>query len=577
MHTDIASHSDMIELVAATLGMWVLLSLYFIGFGSGIIRLALGQTPQSLMRAFWLGWAAWLGVLQVVHLFVGLSAAWVTGLLCVVGGIGLFTARPRALALMSQLRGAAPRTWLWLAFAFVFATWLANRAHGPLLSVDSGLYHLTSIKWAADSPLFVGLGNLHGRLAFNNATFLWLASLDAWPTWFRGFNVGPALLMFTAVAQFIHRIRASDSMSTPESMFRAILILPLVYAATVMHVSSTGPDWVVLVLGTVLATELWDLLAQPNDEQASERLVAIAAISAAGIATKLSFAAYAFAAIALATAWLWRERKPHHTLRPFWAALSLTLFLLVPWSARSIALSGYPAYPSTFAAQDVSWRVPTERAVAEMQWIQSWARAPGKDPKDVLGNRDWVRPWISARLRNADSVTLFVIPGALFVLALFMGAVRRHDPARSALIAALPAALSIATWFATAPDPRFLGAAVWTCAAAAIAAGVSRIKSDGRRHRFTAAAGVCAIASLAFTVYMGSIVGGLFVKPGRDAGRYPIRPVATTPFTTDSGLVLNVPKVGQQCWDAPLPCTPYPAPRLGLRDPDFPSSGFELK
>jgi hypothetical protein len=72
-------------------------------------------------------------------------------------------------------------------FGFVLAMtataiWLANRAIGPALNADSGLYHFTSVRWATSYPIVPGLGNLHYRLAFNSSYFLYVASLDigAW-------------------------------------------------------------------------------------------------------------------------------------------------------------------------------------------------------------------------------------------------------------------------------------------------------------------------------------------------------------------------------------------------------------
>ena len=38
----------------------------------------------------------------------------------------------------------------------------------------------------------------------------------------------------------------------------------------------------------------------------------------------------------------------------------------------------------------------------------------------------------------------------------------------------------------------------------------------------------------------------------------------TDNFITDTGLQLFVPKQGNQCWDAPIPCTPDPDSTLQL-------------
>jgi hypothetical protein len=45
-------------------------------------------------------------------------------------------------------------------------------------------------------------------------------------------------------------------------------------------------------------------------------------------------------------------------------------------------------------------------------------------------------------------------------------------------------------------------------------------------------------------------------------------------FQTHSGLLVQVPRKGDQCWDAPLPCTRYFNPNLELGDPQSLPSGF---
>ena len=52
---------------------------------------------------------------------------------------------------------------------------------------------------------------------------------------------------------------------------------------------------------------------------------------------------------------------------------------------------------------------------------------------------------------------------------------------------------------------------------------------------------------------------------------------ALTEQRTDSGLIVYVPVEGDQCWDAPLPCTPYFNSGLRLRVPGKIASGFTQK
>jgi hypothetical protein len=53
---------------------------------------------------------------------------------------------------------------------------------------------------------------------------------------------------------------------------------------------------------------------------------------------------------------------------------------------------------------------------------------------------------------------------------------------------------------------------------------------------------------------------------------YPIEPVKT-----QSGLIVNIPVLSDQCGDAPLPCSSNPPnPRLELRRPGSLASGFRI-
>jgi len=566
----------MIASMLVILGSWFVLALFLVGFGTLLIRLVSGQggvSKSSSTSAFWIGWAAWLGGLQLIHLGSSLGEVWVLPVLGACGAAGLLWNRADTVVRFKKIANVP--TGALIAFA-IFAFWISNRGLGPLLSVDSGLYHVTSIKWASEYPLVTGLGNLHGRLAFNSAGFLWLASLDVWPEWFRGWNVGAGLLLLAATLRVAPRVSKQPSAN---SAFHAVLLLPLVYAAAVMHVSATSPDWIVLMIGVVLASHLYEMFASDVDLDRRAQFLAIGALCAAAIVTKLSFAALGLCAIAVAGLNIVRQR--HESVRVLLPGLLLAGLLLVPWTVRSVALSGYPAYPSTIAGQDLSWTVPEERAIAELQWIRSWARARDKTPEEVLGNADWVLPWLGSRLRNSDSVALLVFPLSLMLAAGLIAAFQRTGIQPGPMWVSVPYGVAFLAWFVSAPDPRFLGSTLWVCAAVATALcyGGSGAREENQRggSPIQLAGFTCAAGFLAFVLYMGSAVGGTFIRPGPMDGRYAVRNVETKAFETQSGLVLQVPRKGDACWEAPLPCTPYPATRLDARSRNGKLAGFQIR
>lgn len=578
--------SGMLSIVVA----WFILAGLLVGLGAAVSRVALAAPRSGLSAPFWIGWAVWIAILQLLHIKIALGTPWVLALLAGLGSLGLWWNGSR---LYGILRESLRERRLFLAGLAILGVWLGNRGLGPLLSIDAGLYHLGSIRWASEAPLVEGLGNLHGRLAFNSTAFLWMSSLDRWPSLFRGFNIASGLLLMAAISQISHKILAGTEAAedAPAAahfnirIFHTSLLLPLFYAAAVMHVSSTSPDWIVLILGVVLASELVELCSRKAEDDPSGHFLTIAALCAVGITVKLSFAALGVVALAVAAL---RATQPGairidlpRTLGP---GLSLALLLLAPWSLRSVELSGYPAYPMTFGGFEVAWKVPEERAEAELRWIRSWARAPGKSPDEVLGNADWMLPWLANRLRASDSIALLVFPAVLAALGILAAARRRSGASTTTATLLIPYTVAVLIWFVSAPDPRFLGSSLWVCAGAMLARETrheaSLDRTGSARRIVNGASALCAIGCLVFIAYMGSTVAGArgpFISPGPLHGRYPLRSVELKSFQTDSGLILQVPLHGDRCWEAALPCTPYPTPRLRLRSEHAPFGGFGLK
>src|SRR5437870_4971416 len=68
----------------------------------------------------------------------------------------------------------------------------------------------------------------------------------------------------------------------------------------------------------------------------------------------------------------------------------------------------------------------------------------------------------------------------------------------------------------------------------------------------------------------------MIIRPGPEAGFYPIPKVQVHPFKAKSGLMVLVPDHGDQCWDAHLMCAPYPDLNLRLRNDANITQGFAV-
>lgn len=86
-------------------------------------------------------------------------------------------------------------------FGFILVTcWIASRAMIPPTNYDSGLYHLSAIRWINEYPIVPGLGNLHGRLAFNSSFFTYVAALNLYPYFGNGRSIANSFLMLLTFA-----------------------------------------------------------------------------------------------------------------------------------------------------------------------------------------------------------------------------------------------------------------------------------------------------------------------------------------------------------------------------------------
>jgi hypothetical protein len=235
-------------------------------------------------------------------------------------------------------------------------------------------------------------------------------------------------------------------------------------------------------------------------------------------------------------------------------------------------LSGYVAYPSSAIGFDVPWKVPRSLAVEDARVVQAFARDPNGKTDAVLANWDWLRPWAARTLTRGLDVLL---PVGLFAFGMVVWIGReRRSPSVSApgMLLLLPPLASLVYWFFAAPDVRFAGATIWLPAAGALALSI-RPLSDMNYVKATIVFSVaCAIAGLIVT----SNTFGHIAYAGPDHGLHPIPDAPVHTFVTDSGLTLYAPNVRDQCWDAPLPCTPFTRANLRLLDPNNLAGGFTL-
>ncbi|RMG72296.1 MAG: hypothetical protein D6711_13280, partial [Chloroflexi bacterium] len=181
-------YSSTIHLIAT----WIFLYFIFAGIGFWVQRL-MGITEkrfEHFLFAFWIGWAVTIAFLQIWHLFFPVNL-FISLIICAVGLSGIFINRHDVINLFKRLyhyRILIPI----LIFAMI---WLAGHAINNMPQYDDGLYHIQDVEWVTSYSIVPGLGNLHSRLAFNNALSLYFGLIDTLPLTVPVRHVGNSLLM----------------------------------------------------------------------------------------------------------------------------------------------------------------------------------------------------------------------------------------------------------------------------------------------------------------------------------------------------------------------------------------------
>ena len=577
----------MLALVASGLLLtWMLCTAVLIGLGSLTLR-KFGD-GCGLMENFWMGLAVAVAFLEIWSLLRPITRAAALAL-AAIGVLGLaWNGKTILRKAREALAGVG-----WTAAVYVLiAGYIALRSCGPCDYYDTGLYGAQAIHWITSYPVVPGLANLHERFGFNSSIYLCDAAMveRLWANLYFHFFTGWILAaLWAAIFPSVARVVRGAPGSVVE-YFQAILVIPAAAWATRAKIVGTINDQPAAVACLVAAAILFSELSPREGESRAEgkgseaRIVVATAVLALAITFKLSVIVFAASAWAVAFVWLWRASRESRQ-RGAWmaAAILIPAAILVPWLVRGVILSGYPFYPSTALGLSADWRLPAAVANIEAAGIRTFAlnhNSALTAPARIMawgGFGETVR-WFLVVVRNRDAFQAplgFSLLGAATLLGCRPLTGGEGRKPRRPLWLLLPSLAGIVFWLAKAPDPRFGQAAIWTVAATLGSLGI-------------AACTACIGWPPPRLVAAGLFVTMLWCLFSYD-WRQSYRPLASVrelaplpiahvePHQTDSGLTVYVPATGDQCWDAPLPCTPYFDGTLRLRFPGDPSGGFTSK
>ena len=184
--------------------IWSLIFSICIGLGLIILRICSlsCENSEEFLLSFWFGWAFLIGILQIWQLLFPVNMK-IAIVIILISALSLLWNRK---SLSDFISNKCFKNFEFFIFILLILV-LAIGATGPITVYDTGLYHLNCIRWNTDFPLIRGLGNLHGRFAFNSSYFLYLSFLDIGPLRHLSHHFGNSLLLLVISLQILFGIK----------------------------------------------------------------------------------------------------------------------------------------------------------------------------------------------------------------------------------------------------------------------------------------------------------------------------------------------------------------------------------
>jgi hypothetical protein len=471
-------------------------------------------------------------------------------------------------------------------FPAILLLW-ALKAIDPIPGYDAGLYYLQSIRWLNEYPIIPGLGNLHDRLAFNQSSFGLVAILNFFPFWGKGYAVINLLLLSIALVALVE----ANLRKVYGGWWIQLFVFYGLVSSALGQLSNPSPDIAVAILEILVFMKMFKLFLENSSYKESVGNIDIYFLLVLLFTIKLSSAAFVAGCFLLLNKSLVGIYKNNKII--FIKIFIICVFATLIHLLRGYILSGAPLFPSKFGyISSLDWSMSEAEITNITNWIYSWARAPGKNPSEVLGNWSWFSLWYywfkeswSYRLGIFAQYLTFLSFAALLLP-------KNIRPKWEMYLLFIPMVFTITLWFFTAPDIRFLGPSFILIIALS---GWLTLYPTRSINFFGASTSKISSALQFFPKIICLSLAIIAIKTSTNKG-WPVFPLPigfsgwpTLPTIandvaikiTDSGLSVITPRSDDRCQDAELPCTPYFSPDLKLRSESqssqFLSSGFTKK
>ena len=442
----------------------------------------------------------------------------------------------------------------------------------PPAYYDDGLYYWQFIKWMNEYAIVPGLGNLHPRLAFNSNWHLLSATFSMSFLGQGTFTDLNGLLHLLIVIYAFDGVKGLlNKEYTISNALQASLIIPT--HLIVGYFNAPSADVAVVYFIWVAFVMLLQKIETATLGQFDRYSLVIIALCTYVCTVKLSAFAIGIIPIYLTLKELTKGKGSHVAISAI-----IALLIALPWLGRNLVLSGYLFFP--FYQLDLfsfDWKVPQALVIEEASYIEAFAINAFLPYPEVneMGFAEWFPTWLSSlRASNKGILALVMLLAVGHLSLFFVGIMKKgrtfFQQQEGYILLFITLFAGMAFWFFKAPDFRFGYAFTVALYLISFSFLVVRLLNN-RRYNRLAMLGFMGLIALFYLrpVQIGASHYYYLVKAGQPHLLHPGTPPALeeASYRTPAGLVLYKATNNDQCWNSPLPCTPFPETGITLRHP----------
>jgi hypothetical protein len=423
---------------------------------------------------------------------------------------------------------------------------------GEITLYDANLYHIQSVIWKKSFSAVPGLGNLHGRLAFNSSALTLNAFFSEFESHTFPLN---SFLIFIFVKKLFVPVFQNNSTSVRALVFPIIMFPLICLSFILMGFNNPSPDTFLAIMTCYLFLYLKDSGFEAVEENKFWFPIVLLFFLPT-IKLGASFLPL------LVFYFLFRNPKLSFKI------LLIGLVLLMPFLITNYIYSGYLIYPS--GALDFfypNWKIPKASLINMMEVIEAYAKDPHSPVEEVLKLNiiDWISVWFK-NINRSHQVLFCAMIISIFV---FLKNLRKTNGFFFASISVLVVVVTLC--LIKAPDFRFMMGAVASMMALILWSAISDSVKFSLNFKFRK--NFTYICVLALTLRASPWIFTDFKKKL-------IFPIPTTRFDLKEVKVdhqtIWVSKESGRCGDAQVPCTPEVLEGLQMRGPSI-GNGFRIK